>query len=247
MNGSRLVALAALLALAFAAAALLVMGLAAPATAQSVEAGFRLGLTRSSFGTDRVDERDALSFPAAAAVLAVRITPLVAIQPEVLFLMKGATQNATFIGVAGPDTIRSRYSNRLGFLYVEVPVLARVFLPVRGHFRPYVAAGPYMGWMGHCFGYLKEAAGAASVQATNDTVSVGSACLHDHLRRLDVGATIAAGVRLPLGHGRAAVADARYDFGVRSVVTDAATAVPNRTLSISLGITFPLAGGSAGP
>ncbi|HET9984150.1 MAG TPA: porin family protein [Longimicrobiales bacterium] len=212
--------------------------------ARSLE--LRLGWARSGFGGERVIERGALNGASLGAALALRVTSRLSLQPELQLLQKGATSHGTVMGVAGADTILDHVTDPLRLFYVEAPVLARLELSARpGGVRPYLVAGPYVGWLLGCSSYLSTVAAAAvSPGAPGDSVAVGSACLDDGTRRPEVGAAAGAGVRLPLGR-LTGVADVRYEQGLSSVVKGRWGDVRNRALLVTVGLALRLDGGSA--
>jgi hypothetical protein len=63
--------------------------------------------------------------------------PIITLQPEVLFTQKGETIDFEGLVDASVDIELS---------YVEIPVLANVYWPVESATRPYVYAGPFVGF-----------------------------------------------------------------------------------------------------
>lgn len=221
---------------------------ASAAAAQDVGARsleLRLGWARSGFGGERVLERGGLNGASLGVALALPVTSRLRLQPELHLLQKGATRQDTFMGVVGGDTMFSRISSPLRLFYVEAPVLARFELSAGpGGVRPYVAAGPYFGWLLGCSNYLSTLAiQAGSPGAPGDSVAVGSACLDDATRRPEVGAAAGAGVRLPLGR-LTGVADVRYEQGLSNIVEGRWGDVRNRALLVTAGVSLPLGGGA---
>jgi hypothetical protein len=220
------------------------VGMNGEAAGQSLEV--RLGGVRSSFDGDRVTERGGLSGGLVGVGVVVPVAAGVAIQPELRIVQKGATYRGTWMAVADGDTMYAHMSEPLRLFYAELPLLARLELPRwPGGARPYLAAGPYFGWLLGCSSYLvpiDPLAGAGpNPTVRSDSVSVGSACNRDAVRRTEVGVAAGAGASLPLG-ALTAVADLRYERGLRGVVTDRTGDVHNRALSLTAGFSLPVGG-----
>jgi hypothetical protein len=67
-----------------------------------------------------------------------QFTPLFAIQPEVYYSMKGATDKEEFMG----STVDYTFT----LDYIEIPVLIKVIIPVQGsNIKPEIFAGPFVG------------------------------------------------------------------------------------------------------
>jgi hypothetical protein len=218
------------------------------AAAQSLE--FRLGGVRSSFDGERVKERGGLNGGSVGVGIVLPVAGGVGIQPELRIVQKGATYRATWMAVADGDTMYAHLSEPLRLFYAELPILARLELPRGpGGVRPHLAAGPYFGWLLGCSSYLVpiDPGAGAGLHPTvaSDSVSVGSACNRDAVRRTEVGVAAGAGARLPLG-AVTAVADLRYERGLRGVVSDRPGDVRNRALSLTAGVSLPV-GGRASP
>ncbi len=65
------------------------------------------------------------------------LAPMLSVQPEVLYIQKGAKYSMIFLG----QTIDATFK----FDYVEVPILIKAKLPV-GPLKPYVFVGPNIGF-----------------------------------------------------------------------------------------------------
>jgi hypothetical protein len=217
------------------------MGAAAvgPQGADGQSVDLRVGWVNSGFNGSRIREQGGLNGASLNVAFGFPVTSRLSLQPELQITLKGATRRSTAIGVIGSDTTFYHIADALRLLYVEVPVLARLELsPGRNGVRPYIAGGPYVGWLMHCFGYLNRATGsAAPSQAAGDSTSVGAACLDQGTRRLDVGLAAGAGVRVPLGSVTGLV-DVRYEQGLSNAVQNAFGEAHNHALVAGVGLSI---------
>lgn len=117
----------------------------------------------------------------------VEFNPFLGIQPEILFKQYGATLKAE----AGPFNIESTATTN----YLQVPVLARLALPVGGSVTPKVLVGP-------TFGYFLS----GSTKAGDDTKDIDA----EDVERLDIGVAAGVGVDFATGPGALSL-DLRYD------------------------------------
>lgn len=142
----------------------------------------------------------------------VDLGPVIAIQSEVLYTMKGATY------VALDDT----YTDKLYADYVEVPLLIKLKIPTPG-VQPFVFAGPTVGFK------LQE-----KLMSNGEEVPLTEALLKNN----DYGAVFGAGLNM----GKHLMLDARYSLGLQKVIAvfegEAQPDFKNGVWSASLGIAF---------
>jgi hypothetical protein len=199
-----------------------------PADAQF---GIRGGvnLTRLVGGESlNVESRQGLNFGGSARLMSVGPVSIV---PEVYYSQKGATMDGTASQGAAP---------RLEFSldYIEVPVLARLALPIPGlqRLQPYVAAGPSFAWQLRCDVSLVDGDATASARECGEQFGSTSTAFRD----ADRGVVFTAGVELPvLGMG-AVNLEARLVRGLARLI-DADAAQPdlrNQAFSLMLGYSF---------
>jgi len=123
------------------------------------------------------------------------ISDMFAIQPEVLFTMKGAKKEVEVQG----ETLKVTGSLN----YLEIPVLAKLSIPGQGSFVPNLFIGPYLAIK--LSGKWKvEYAGASAETDIED------------LKGTDFGVVCGAGVDLALGSSKVTV-DARYTLGLTTI------------------------------
>jgi hypothetical protein len=144
--------------------------------------------------------------------LTIDLGPVIAIQSEVLYTMKGATY------VALDDT----FTNKLYADYVEVPLLIKLKIPTPG-VQPFVLAGPTVGFK------LQE-----KQMSNGEEVPFTEALLKDN----DYGAVFGAGLNM----GKHLMLDVRYSLGLQKVIAvfegEAPPDFKNGVWSASLGIAF---------
>jgi opacity protein-like surface antigen len=109
---------------------------------QSTSLGIKGGLNFGHFTGEDSDidgtEREMRLGFQAGAFLDLVLNPLFSLQPEVQFSQKGETFKA------GDATISGTWKVQMD--YIEVPVLAKIYVPTGPRTQPYVYAGPYIGW-----------------------------------------------------------------------------------------------------
>jgi len=139
-----------------------------------------------------------------------------AIQPELLYTMKGASEASN--GVSGAAKIN----------YLELPVLMRYDIPVSGGVRPLVYAGPSVALKTGC-----------SIEATDGTAHVSFSC-EDAVREVgdpgtsltfanaDVGGVVGGGLAFDVG-ARQLTIGVRYELGFVSISSNSDS--KNRVLS----------------
>lgn len=128
---------------------------------------------------------------------AIDISKRFKIQPEVYLTVRGGDASEEFLF----DTIT--YKVKLS--YVEVPVLLKYEIPLKGRFRPVLLLGPY---------------GALKLSAKKDTEIWGRSDSADlsNVTRFDYGAVFGTGLELDLGTGRL-ILELRYNLGLKNIMT----------------------------
>jgi outer membrane protein W len=117
------------------------------------------------------------------------ITEIFAVQPELLYSMKGAKSS-----VEGSDA-----EEKLN--YFEIPLLLKVNFPTEGKIKPSLYAGP-------AFGILMS----AKSESGGESVDV-----KDYLKTMDIGIVAGAGVGYQMEKGLMFL-EARYEVGLSSVM-----------------------------
>ena len=187
-----------------------VLGSAAAASAQGLELGVKGGLSLAEFsgGDNAFDAAEgSRKGLVAGAFLAVPLGGAVSLQGEALFAQKGSAYHFDDL-----DTT-------VKLDYVEVPVLLKARFGAAG-LRPYVLAGPYVG-----FRLRARATGEVGAAAMD---------LEDETKTTDYGVTAGAGLEL----GRLLV-EARYAHGLGGIAADEIDDdIDNAVWSVLVGLHF---------
>jgi len=146
---------------------------------------------------------------------------MLSIQPELLYVQKGATDDDEGVDVT------------LKLNYIEVPLLLKIKIPTEGNVSPYFLVGPAIGFKAGC-----------KISGESDGASVDLDCDEDNIefKSIDLGGVVGAGVGFPVGSGQA-VLGARYNLGlIRVDDYDDDEPVKNRAFSFLAGYSFPVGG-----
>jgi hypothetical protein len=189
------------------------MALANTVQAQEFTYGVKAGINAANitFDDEGPVDFDSRIGLAAGAFVAWPLTPTVAIQPEALFSMKGATLDV--------DELESS----INLTYLDIPILLTYTPRTSAPLRINVFGGPSVG--------LKLSAEAeADIDGESQEADIG-----DDIMAADLGVVIGAGI----DGGRYTI-DARYTWGLTDItdVDDDDTEIRNRVFSILFGIRF---------
>jgi len=183
--------------------------------ARRISFGLKGGIGRATIRGSEVDTEQRSAFHVGAFVA---LTParLMALQIEGTYARRGAED-------AG---------GRLDLDYIDIPVLAVFHTEHLGRLgiTPRIAVGPTLSYRLSC--------------RVNDTASATSSDCRDDTQALAFGLTIAAGVQLHVG-SQTVLLEAAYLHGLTNANREASNIFDftNRDLSLSLGLSFALAGG----
>lgn len=189
-----------------------------PAAARSEVTGFgiKAGVAMSNiFGKDVYDQRFRVGF-SYGVFMTYGFGRRFAIQPELLYVMKGSK----YVNGQGSDA----YRETMSLEYVEVPILAKYDLPLFRKFRTHVFAGP---------------APAMKIRARVDARFAGESQQEtlDNVMGVDVGLVAGAGVEIPAGRGRITF-DMRYTAGLTTLSKEADDDIRNGAVSLLFGYVF---------
>ncbi len=189
----------------------IILGLSMSLHAGEIGFGVKGGLNISDlYGEDVSSVAYRLGF-CGGGFVALDFGQVFAFQPEVLYSMKGGE----VANVGGVDVTMVLH-------YIEVPLIAKLVLPLEGGVLPNVFVGPTFGI---ALSGLTRAEGFWGVQETSI----------DDLNPVDVGMAFGVGFDVDIGSG-ALVLDVRYTLGLGSAIVDQDTR--NRVISIMLGYSF---------
>jgi hypothetical protein len=197
------------------AASVLVVG---PVAARSEITGFgiKAGVALANiFGRDVYDQRFRVGF-SYGVFMTYGFGRAFAVQPELLFVMKGSR----YINGTGSDA----YRETMSLEYIELPILAKYSLPLSRAFKVHVFAGP---------------APALNIRARVDARFAGESQVEalDNVRGVDIGLAAGAGIEVPVGRGRITF-DARYTAGLTTLSKEAGDEIRNGAVSFLLGYVF---------
>jgi len=144
------------------------------------------------------------------------------LQSELLFVTKGATNHIDLVNGSGTQVGTAKGTFALD--YLEIPVLARVALPIHGPVRPSLLVGPAF-----AFKLKSRYSLAPALMSSGDL---------DFVTSTDVGLVMGAGVGLHRGT-RGVLLDARYTLGLTNVWgTLGSLNARNRTFALMAGYEF---------
>jgi len=147
-----------------------------------------------------------------------------ALQPEVLYVQKGAQVELEFENPLSGETTSITNTLKLG--YIEVPVLAKFQIPLEGNIAPNIFAGPAVAFN---INAEQEAEGGGES---------GTADLSEAVSTADFGLQVGAGVDFDIGSGRTIMLDARYEFGLSSIPSEGDADITNQGIRITAGFGF---------
>ena len=165
-------------------------------------------------GSDAPDNIKTRVGIAAGGFVTIGVSKNVAIEPEALFVQKGAKQEESGVEL------------NVKVSYVEVPVLLKLRFPGSGTVVPHVYAGPYVAFKAGCHF-------SASQGSTSASGSCEEQPLDTKLKSTDFGATFGGGVDV----GRAII-DVRYDLGFTKIGDPSEPDIKNRAFYLLVGWTF---------
>jgi len=184
---------------------------AAPqAVAQQNMVGVKGGFVSAKLTGDLGDDLAARSALGVGGFLQVMVAPNISIQPEALYIMKGASEDA------GDGKVKVNY--------VQVPILIQYHIPAVA-VSPRLFAGPSISFEAGCD--IEE--GGESDSCENQGINTKSA---------DFGVVFGAGVDIPAG-GFVVTLDGRYDLGVTNVADEEGVDVKNKSWEFYAGLGLP--------
>ena len=145
-----------------------------------------------------------------------QVTPGFAIEPEALYVQKGA------------KTLNGNITGKLKLPYFEIPILAKVRIPAKGGsiVSPHAYAGPALAFKAGCH-----------LNATDGTNSLSQSCDAANIKVKSTDFSLAFGGGVDVGR---AIVDVRYDLGLSKLGDDPSgkNDVKSRTFYLLAGWTF---------
>jgi len=208
---------------------ILMPALSQPVCAQGVMVkGVKFGANFSNFHGDAVNPPDdtdgdfgwnnKIGF-CAGGFLALKVGEIFAFQPEVFVTTKGARDEEEFQG--------QKFSAKITLTYLEIPLLAKIIVPVQGNIKPNLFAGPAL---------ALKLNGKSKV--TTPTISREEDI--EDLKNSDFSLVAGAGLDFVLpGGGVTLMFEGRYVLGLTSIDGSAGKAdIKNKAFSFLLGVGF---------
>jgi hypothetical protein len=156
----------------------------------------------------------------AGAFATFSISPRFALQPELLFVMKGAASPTIELTSGSGQTIgTAEVTHEVD--YLEFPLLVRFRIPASGPVSPIFVCGPAMAFK-------------LSEQTRLDASPVVQIMAYDSFRDADLGLAIGAGVEIGRGPDRA-VLEARYTVALINAREDSYRTTRNGAFLIMAG------------
>lgn len=165
--------------------------LVSPLYAKGMMVGIKGGLSEANLNGDAVANNSYKPGLVVGGFMSYDITEIFCIQPEVLFVMKGAKF----------ATADSSFTDKIN--YIEVPILVKVSLPVSGKIKPSLYAGP-------TFNFLLSAKSADGTEID----------FKDQISSMDFGIAAGAMVSYQMDKASIFV-EGRYDAGLKTIVKNA--------------------------
>jgi len=176
--------------------------------------GFKAGLVMANLSSDNISENDMKLGFAGGAFITYAFSPQFAIQPEVMYCMKG-----TKFSMEGAED-----DLKYNFDYLVVPIMLKYMIPTEGNVAPNFFAGPEVGFL------LSAKAKMGGEEAD----------MKDELKSVDFGLGFGAGVDFKM-ESTTIMFDARYTLGLSNIADDTEGgdfSVKNTALMFTLGIGF---------
>ena len=147
------------------------------------------------------------------------INEMFAIQPEILFTMKGAKIKEEYYG----DT----YKISINLTYLEIPVLAKLTIPTQGNIKPNIFAGPSL-----AIKLSSKAKAEYAGESEEEDI--------EDLKGIDFGLIIGIGIDFSLDSlaKEKLSVDLRYTLGLTTISKEEDEDIKNSVISIMVGYYF---------
>jgi hypothetical protein len=180
--------------------------------------GFKVGLNMANLsGDDVIEGTDSKMGFCLGGFVTYSLNEMIALQPEVLYTMKGAKWEEEVFG----ETLEVTWT----LDYLEIPILAKVVIPTQGTVKPNLFVGPALGI--NLRGKAKaEIAGESEEGDIED------------MKSTDFGLVFGAGIDFGLPHSAITV-DGRYVMGLSTIDDSEEKAdVKNGVITFMIGYSF---------
>lgn len=163
---------------------------APPLWAEDITGGIKGGLSLANLRGEDVYNNSLKYGGTGGIFMRYTLTDIFAIQPEILFAMKGAKYEAE--GIKSQQKIN----------YLEVPVLVRMTLPNQSKVKPSLLVGPALG-----------------ILLSNKITNGEEIDIKDDTKTSDLGVVAGVGIEYLLKKG-CIILDARYEMGLTSIMKE---------------------------
>lgn len=210
----------------FCMMALILLLVTASATAGPLGKGIKAGLSYSMVTNSQsdIDDSDRMAGVAAGVSASYELIPGLKIQPELLYVQNGGKYGITLTGTEGQILGTGDLKWKLN--YIQIPVLARLEIPVLSAVLPTLMAGPAVNYL---------VSSSWEVDAGSNS-SDGD--LDDQVKSTDL--SLIFGIGMKLGAGPAGVSiDLRYVHGLNNINdVNEDVEIKNRSFQALAGFSF---------
>ena len=185
-----------------------------------ISLGFQGELTRATIVGPDVDY-DYRKGWGLGAFLHLPVSDMLSVQPEILYLQKGAYSSVPF-----GDLL-------IALDYVEIPVLLRISVSVEGTVAPYFLVGPALGFKAGC---------EITTELNGDEGKMDCDETGFEVKSMDFGGVVGTGLSIGAGPGSIHLG-ARYNHGFTSLDdSEEDWDLGSRAFSFLAGYSFPIGG-----
>ena len=181
--------------------------------------GFTAGINSATFAGENLNNESGHTGFRIGGLLVFPMTPNFAIQPELIYTMKGSEEDA-----GGGSTAAFKQN------YVEVPLLGRYEFTTTSQFKPLFYVGPSVSYSVSC-GISGVSPGTSDLSC-DDLAQQGGG----HFYKVDLGLVLGGGVAFEAA-GHLFSVTARYDHGFNKI--EKQSSVYNRVMSLVGTMEFP--------
>jgi len=194
----------------FLIAMALVVFMAGAASAEGMLFGIKGGLNMANLSGDDIEGNEMKMAFGGGIWMNYAFTEAFSIQPEVMYMMKGA-------GIEDLD-------DGVSLNYIDLNILGKYTIPMEGNFAPYLFGGPYVGML----------MTAEAPDEEGEIVDIKDSC-----KSMDFGAMIGAGFDYKLEAGGCISFDARYAMGLTTIDdTEFEADIKNTGIMVMVGYGF---------
>ncbi len=191
--------------------------------AQEASFGVKGGLSLANVTGDEVEDVEWKMGGAGGLFVEYKVSDVFAIHPEVLYCMKGSKSEG--------EIFETTIESTLKLTYIDIPVLAKVMIPVEGSVSPSLFAGPYVG-------FNLDAKLELEAEGESDEGDI-----KDYVKSTDYGLVVGGGLDYHLDNGGAITLDARYSLGLSGIYDEEGedeegSEVKNQAVMVMIGYAF---------